>query len=154
MCFRIGRRGWRAGWAGIAIGGLVAMELAAWGEPLVPFSTIGRGALSQVHAASWTVARTQEEWIVLWRRHTGTTTAPPFVDFSSQMVVGIFAGRRPSAGYEIEITEVVSTDRAIRVRYRERSPGATALVAPVLTSPFHIIQLPRSDLPVDTMQQQ
>ncbi len=147
------RWGWAICWALSVVGGFIATGQVARGEPGVAFSTIRRGALSGVREPIWTVARTQEEWTTLWHRHAGAAAVPPFVDFSSQIVVAVFAGQRPSAGYEIEVMEVRLMDRALRVMYRERTPPATGLVRPVLTAPFHIIQLPRSDLPVEAVQQ-
>lgn len=93
------------------------------------------------------VARTPEEWKALWARHTGGTGEDaPAVDFSREMVVGVFLGQRPRAGYAVHCTMVVlPPEDAVDPTFARRSPtlvvyykevppksqfGATAVTAP------------------------
>ncbi len=127
-----------AGWT------TLAPTLAA--DAAVPFATVARGAQSGIREPLHAVVRTLDDWTTLWRRHLGG--APPPIDFAAEMVVAVFAGTRPTGGYTVEIIDVVLAERALRVGYRERTPPPGALVTQALTAPFHIIRLPRSDLPV------
>jgi len=70
---------------------------------------------------------------------------PPAVDFTTEMVVALFLGERPTGGYEIEVTQVERTDRGLAVRFRVKKPDAGAMLMQVLTQPFHLIELPRVD---------
>lgn len=93
------------------------------------------------------VARTPDEWKALWARHTGGTGEDaPAVDFSRDMVVGVFLGQRPRAGYAVQCTMVVlPPEDAVDPTFARRSPtlvvyykevppttqfGATAVTAP------------------------
>ncbi|MBI2467065.1 MAG: protease complex subunit PrcB family protein [Candidatus Rokubacteria bacterium] len=115
----------------------------------VAFVTVARGARSGVRDAAQSVVRSADGWAALWARHAGASAAPPPVDFATEMIIAVFAGTRPTTGYDVEITRVVATDGGLRVSYRERRPPAGTIVSPVLTAPFHIIRLPRADGPVE-----
>lgn len=114
----------------------------------VPFVTVARGAQSGVQERLEAVVRSPVEWATLWTRHAGRAAAPPPVDFATDMIIAVFGGTRPTSGYEVEITEVVTTEQGLQVTYRRQTPPAGAVVRPALTSPFHIIRLPRAEGPV------
>ena len=140
---------------GYVLGSLVgwtALAHSLGGGP-VSFVTVARGSVSRVKQPLETVARTREEWAGLWARHVGPSAAPPPVDFSAEMVVAVFAGERPTTGYGLEVTQVLSTDRGLQVMYRERTLPAGALVRPVVTAPFHIVRLPRFQGPVHILRE-
>jgi hypothetical protein len=63
-------------------------------------------------------------------------------------VVGVFLGTRPTAGFQVEITGVREQDGALVVEYVERRPPSDAMVAQVLTAPFHLVTVPRHEGPV------
>ena len=68
-------------------------------------ATIVRGGMSGVSAPREAVARTREEWVALWRAHSAGQAAPD-VDFSNQLIVAVFLGSRPTAGFGVEIVGV------------------------------------------------
>lgn len=108
------------------------------------FGTVAQGAMSNIEEPRQVVVRTASEWQTLWREHDpGNASAPP-VDFAESLVVGIFSGSRPTAGYAVEIAAVKNEGNRTIVEYRERQPPRDAPVAQVLTSPFHIVRLPRT----------
>lgn len=113
----------------------------------IAFATIARGSDSQIVNPREVVVRTPTEWQTLWKEHSAEP--PPTVDFSRSIVVGVFVGSRPTAGYQVDITTVKSDGGLAVVEYRERRPAPGTLVAQVLTSPFHLVSLPRG---VDTIQ--
>lgn len=113
----------------------------------VPFATLARGTSSNIDEARQVVVRTDGEWQALWKAHGGQPS-PPRVDFGSRMVVGVFAGTRPTAGVEIEIVRVRPEGEALVVEYRERRPPPGTVVAQILTSPFHLVSMARHDGPV------
>jgi hypothetical protein len=105
------------------------------------------GTSSGIRELSWTVVRTSREWLVVWARHVRTVGAvvPPPVDFSREMVVGIFAGERETGGFQVEITVVERTASGLRVLYRVREPEPGAVLTQALTQPYHLIRLARDD---------
>jgi hypothetical protein len=106
------------------------------------FTTLARGATSQIEAPRTVVVRTATEWAVLWKQHAGDGK-PPAVQFTRSMVIGVFAGTRPTAGYAVEISQIETRDGGLLVTYRERQPGPDDMVTQALTAPFHIV---RTDL--------
>ena len=110
--------------------------------------TVAQGTMSNIEEFRQVVVRTPVEWQALWKEHDPQGAAPA-VDFTQSMVIGVFLGSRPSAGFAVEITAVRTEDSRTVVEYAERRPPRDAFVAQVLTSPFHIVRLMRSTGPVE-----
>jgi hypothetical protein len=102
------------------------------------FRTIDKGVQSAIDVRRQVVVRATPEWTALWKQHASDRPLPP-VDFGREMVVALFMGSRPTAGYSVEFTSVEERDGAILVSYRERAPSRDAVTAQILTSPFHIV---------------
>ncbi len=64
------------------------------------------------------------------------------MDFSKEMVVGLFLGSRPTAGYILEIVSAVQDNGSLVVKYRESIPQRGSMTAQVLTSPYHVVAVP------------
>ena len=120
---------------------LAAVFAAALQSTPVTFTTIARGDSSQIETAAQKTVRTAVEWAALWKSHTAEGK-PPAVDFTKDMVIAIFAGTQPSAGYAVEIDRMQVTGDALVVEYRVRGPKTGDMVAQMLTSPFHIARAP------------
>lgn len=128
----------RCGEAELTMIGLVGMIALA--QALVSFTAIDRGEMSGVDAPRQVVIRTSEEWQTLWREHNAGKPAPS-VDFSTSAVVGVFLGSRPTAGFQVEIVRVETDGGVAVIEYVERKPPPGAVVAQILTSPFHLVSL-------------
>lgn len=107
-----------------------------------PIRSLDKGVDSQIDSARQVSARTDAEWQTLWRQHAGER-ARPTVDFSREVVVGVFLGSRPSAGFAVEIAGVREDGSTLVVQYRETRPSPGALTAQVLTMPYHIVAVSR-----------
>jgi hypothetical protein len=103
--------------------------------------TIDKGEHSNMDDAAQIVAKTAQEWEQVWQKHTPDRPRPA-VDFSKEMVIGIFLGSRPTAGYTLEIVSATQSDGTLVVRYRESAPARDAMTAQVLTSPYHLVAVP------------
>ncbi len=69
------------------------------------------------------------------------------------MVVGLFLGQKTTGGYSVEITRAEVDGSNLRFYYRESSPPKDAVVAQVLTQPYHLVRLSRSQaVPVFTKE--
>ena len=108
----------------------------------IPMKTIDAGTQSQIEEPRQVTARSAEEWAALWRQHSWDREAPA-VDFAHEMVVGVFLGGRPTAGFGIQIVGVREEHGALVVQYRETRPPSGALTAQVITSPYQLVTLPR-----------
>jgi len=122
----------------------IVMTIASTGQPAdsPELRTLARDFMSGIETSREAVVRTSEEWAALWRQHAGGTPAPA-VDFATSTVVGIFLGTRPSAGFQAEITGVRKDGDGWVVEWRERRPARGDVSAQVLTSPAHIVALPK-----------
>ena len=120
---------------------LVPLLLLIPENTTVKFTTIGQGATSQIETSRTAVVKTAAEWSALWKQHAGETKPqPPAVDFTKSMVLAVFSGTKPTAAHTVEITQLDVKDGTMVVTYREQPPPADAMVAQVLTMPFHIVR--------------
>jgi len=119
--------------------GMVGIAVAL--QTILGMTTVARGIHSEVMEPREVVVRSVEDWRALWKQHS--TQPPPPVDFSRVIVVAVFLGQRPTAGFEVEITAVKAQGGRATVEYVERRPARDALTAQVLTFPFHIVAVPR-----------
>jgi hypothetical protein len=103
--------------------------------------TLDKGDHSNMDDAAQVVAKTPQEWQQLWQKHTPDRPRPA-VDFSKEMVVGVFLGSRPTAGYVLEIVSAAQDNGSLVVKYRESLPQRGTMTAQVLTSPYHLVAVP------------
>lgn len=128
-------------WAALRDRGQASMN----GKPL-PIFAEWRGIQCSIADAQTCAITDAKEWAQLWRRmHQGREPMPdlPSVDFSRQMVLAAFMGRKPTGGYTIQITRVVAENGTITVTVRETAPSPNTPVIQVLTHPFHIVVVPK-----------
>ena len=119
---------------------IAAFIFSSEGQPgPVDFTTIRQGGNSHIKEARTEVVRTSAEWTALWKQHAGEAR-PPAVDFSTAIVIGVFAGSRQTAGYTVEITRIEKQGDSLVVTYAEKGPGRDDMVAQMLTSPFHFVR--------------
>lgn len=94
------------------------------------------------------VIRSQAEWQKLWREMQGEQfvrnrasldSALRKIDFTKQMIIGVFQGEQPSGGYSIAVAKLVRANNRLEVFIEEKSPGADCFTTQMLTYPFHII---------------
>ena len=117
-------------------------------EPKVPIlttvpamKTIEKGDHSNMDDAKQVAVKTAAAFRQLWQQHSPDRPLPA-VDFSKEMVVGVFLGSRPTAGYTLEIVSAIQANGTLVVRYREAVPSAGTMTAQVITSPFHLVTVP------------
>jgi len=108
-------------------------------------STIAKGDGSAMVDPARTIVRDPSAWRALWAAHAGPDVPPPDVDFTTRMVAAVFAGERPTPGYEIEIVGPRRAGSALVVVVNEVHPAPGMLAAQIIVTPFHIVTLPRYD---------
>ena len=106
------------------------------------------------------VVRSEEEWKQLAAKAFAMKPGPVLegapprdpvagLDWSKEMVVAIFMGRKSTGGYGVSIQEVKPVAGKLVVRYQERAPGKGDITIQVLTAPYALVAVPRSNLPVE-----
>ena len=105
--------------------------------------TIEKGDQSNVEDAKQLLARSEAELRTLWQQHAPDRPAPS-IDFSKEMVVAVFMGSRPNAGFSTAIVSAMAAAGVLMVRYSETRPGA--VTAQILTFPYHVVAIPKADV--------
>ncbi len=116
----------------------------------VAFTLLARGDHSGINTFSQAVVRSPGTWAALWQRHaagTRTSTVPPAVDFSRNMVIAVFFGKGP-VGRRTAISDIVERDTQLVVLVQMIGPPGPESEDLPQATPFHIVQLARSPLPV------
>jgi len=121
---------------------IAVLVAAAILQASLPMHPIEHGLNSDIDARRQVAVRTAGEWSTLWAQHAGERPKPA-VDFSKDMLVAVFMGSRPTAGFTVDITGVREEGATLVVSYRETRPSPDSVAAQVLTSPFHIVAVPR-----------
>ena len=105
--------------------------------------TVDKGEQSNIDEPRQVTVRTEAEWTKLWQQHSPDRKRP-VVDFSKEMIVGVFMGSRPNAGFNVSIVSTFEKDGNVLVRYQETLPRPGVMAAQVLTFPFHLVAIPKA----------
>ncbi|MDF1538318.1 MAG: protease complex subunit PrcB family protein [Candidatus Thorarchaeota archaeon] len=97
------------------------------------------------------VVTDNETWTDLWieMHHVNGLPPPtPYVNFTSEWLIAVFLGIRPSGGYSVNITRIGRSLFSYKVYYEELAWQELAIS--IETYPFHIVKISSSppDLPV------
>jgi hypothetical protein len=111
------------------------------------FKDVSKGNSSEQQDAKQVTVRTAAEWNTLWKGHAPTTKTPT-VDFTKDMVVGIFLGTKPSDGHQVDIVGVRTEEKELIVEYVQRQPGRGTMAAQILTEPYHLVAVAKHPGPV------
>ena len=121
---------------------LAALLQAAPPPKTILIKTIDKGMQSMVETPRQVTVRSADELAKLWKAHAPDRIQPT-VDFARDMIVGVFLGSRPTAGYDVQIVSAREDQGALVVRFRLTMPGRDAVAAQVLTMPYHVVVIPR-----------
>ncbi len=97
---------------------------------------------------------TQAGWEEFWSRHQANVSpqpALPAVDFSRDMVIAVVDRTEPSGGFRLEITDIEDAAGRLVVRVSKTIPGPDCIVTAVITQPFHLVRMAKSDLEPDLL---
>ncbi len=119
---------------------VLALAVASAQVPAPAFTNIAKGDASGQQIGRQVTVRTAAEWKALWKEHAPTDKMPE-VDFTRNMVVGIFLGSKPSAGHEVEIVGVRMQDKDVIVEYVQKQPARGTMAAQILTEPYHLVSV-------------
>jgi hypothetical protein len=138
----------------------LCLALAACGgaqEPEASQQTLAHKAVDSERYSGVTEPRTvviadAAAWAALWEEHTREQDpAPraPSIDFSQQMVLGVFAGQRPDSCSAVAVQKVYRANGRLVVEYAEPEPDPAASCSAVTTHPSQLVVVQRGPGPVD-----
>ena len=132
--------------------GRVSLLGAEEAEPEKP-RTLRRGANCAAKMPKRVAAMDGDQFVSAWNSIFGSARAgrpvpPPEVDFKKEMVLAVFIGEKRTGGYSVEIKSAVEENGKLVVTVSETAPKPDAIVTQALTSPFHLVAVKRSALPV------
>ena len=93
------------------------------------------------------VVRSDHQWIQFWAEHHPHEAAPE-VDFTQNMVIGVFAGPRPADQFTIRMTAIRTLSDSLTVDYQEKLPPPGTFAIDVTVYPYQLKVIPRTTLPV------
>lgn len=115
----------------------------------IPFRLLKEGtdATAMTDRANY-VIRNGSELNQLWGYIGATPGTAPNIDFTEEEVLAVFDGTHSTGGFRIQVTGVTNIDRTRSVQVTRVSPGANCITPSVITGPYQIIVVPKSDLPL------
>lgn len=112
---------------------------------------IAKGGFSGFQEAAQIVITNSTQWAEVWKKHS-TKQIPakptPEVNFEKESVLFVSLGQKRSGGYSVEITDLEQTAGKTKVLVKTQSPKAGGVQLQAITSPFHIVAVPRLTGPV------
>lgn len=101
-----------------------------------------RGTDTTITHSGQVVIRNDHQWIQFWSEHRPHEAAPD-IDFTNQMVIGVFAGPRPAEAFAIQILNVRNISGVNIVDYQEKLPPPGTLAFNVTVYPYDIKVIPQ-----------
>lgn len=106
-----------------------------------------------IHEPRNVVVRDQAAWASLWAEHAGKDAALPKIDFSKQMVIGVFRGAQPDGCHSTSIGAVDFRDGKLRVVHVDTVPGPGIVCTMAIVYPAALVVVNRSDAPVQFIRE-
>jgi len=117
-------------------------------EQDVNFEVVDWGDQSGYNEETYLVVKTEAEWAEVWAKHTAPhkpATLYPEINFSKNMVICAFMGKRPTTGYSISIRRIWAKEERIHVEIAKSAPPENLAVGEVITYPYVFASLERTD---------
>ena len=89
------------------------------------------------------IFRNKNTWGNFWSDY-GLGPAPP-INFTENMIIGLFEGRKANPGYDIEISRIKETDTSILIDIIEYRENPERIYMQVIVYPYQIIKLKKTD---------
>ncbi len=125
------------------------VRIAQKKELSMKFEVIKKGRQSGITQMETDVITNREDWQKLWERHDPSKLNKiPTIDFSKKIVLAVFLGERPNAGYSVEILSITAAPNATKVVYSVKKPAPGAMTAQMITQPCHIVVCDKVPSPV------
>lgn len=108
------------------------------------FNQIDMNSQSGVKQKKTVVVKDQNAWKILWKEHATQGEDLPQIDFTKNMVVGVFLGEKPSACYSIRDVQIWKVGTQMNVTHTNILPGPLVRCAFSIVTPAILIEVPLS----------
>jgi len=112
----------------------------------VTFRVLSLGQSSGLTQPKFLTFRSATEFATFWNIHTAATNAPiPKINFQQQMVIAVFMGEQRTGGYAIAIERIIELEQELQVFVTlvKPKPGTNRVM--MISQPYMIVALARSD---------
>lgn len=114
------------------------------GEDISP-RPIASSNQSRITAPRQVVIKDSAAWARLWAEHDGGATPLPAIDFSRELVIGVFRGAQPAGCYSVGIERVVRLGDRLLVRQVDINPGPAVNCTMAIVYPAQLVAVARAD---------
>jgi|GEM_PF-3110186 len=111
----------------------------------VPFQKLASGTNSEVHTRTNYLVDSPEKLAALWQLLPGAP-AMPTVDFNTKTVIALFAGDRPTTGYDLSVSAINDTASTRMVYVVLNKPAASCMTGQMVTQPYVVFEVSKTDL--------
>lgn len=122
----------------------------------VVFRTIISGQYSQADTAAVYLIDNNEQWKKIWNLAMGKQDPLPHaveLDFKNNMALAVFMGKKGAAGHRIEITNITKKGEKLTVLVKNHH-SAEGMILPVVTSPYHLVTIPKGKYKLNIRHEQ
>jgi len=106
----------------------------------IPFETVSTASYCFQKARKEVVIPSHEVMQKVWTDSFEHKPLPK-VDFEKQVLIGIFYGERPTAGYGVQVSSI--TDEGERIVVRVKLTRPQAMAENRASQPYHVVKCPR-----------
>lgn len=114
----------------------------------ISFDTISKGQFSKQIEKEYLIIRDKagmDHILELIKSSDDTEITTSDINFTEEMIIGVFIGEKPTGGYDVEVIEVLDRKEHIELLLKIVEPGPDDIVTEAITSPYHIIKLGSSE---------
>lgn len=101
---------------------------------------------SQPNNAAAVIISSQEKMDEYFTKHANSCSvaSDPNIDFTKEYLFGLFAGAKPTSGYDIVISSIIENNCEIVVNYYEKAPAPGETVTQVPSYPSDFVLIPKT----------
>lgn len=125
---------------------VMLMMLSTASSKDIAFEVVEFGQMTELQGGATYILRSENELEMLLRIHGKSNF--PSIDFKKEMLVGIFAGKRPDPSHDIRIKSIDESDEWVKVTYSEkkaRSDNRMRVYPQIVVNPFVIVKIKKTD---------
>lgn len=125
--------------------------------PEIIFSTVLKGEVGgEIKNKNYLITK-EKDFENIWNfinKNITPKPAMPKIDFNKEAVIAAFQGEKPTGGYGVEIVKIIEDSGAVNVLIKEKSPGVFCAVPEVITSPYHLVKIEKTEKKFDFRTQE
>ena len=125
------------------------VEIRRIDSPYYNFTTVEPNIRTAIHTQRNVVVRDEAAWSALWAEHAGGEHALPRIDFSKQMVIGVFRGPKPSTCHSGGVSHVSFREGKLNVNITDYEPAPDIACGMAIVHPAHLVVVSRTEAPVE-----